>query len=436
MRAEKQIGDKLRTYEHGTGVYMTDEEIRTDTDTESMAKEITLIHIPVSYSYSPQRSINQSIKWREGIYSKDSSKDKGLSSISEDFSDIERLEKETVANGSKAMNTQASFTGKARLRANIHRPSGEIYQDDEYYGNYNIARRMTRLPEYDKPHFSITKQGRVSSKRCNILDYDIIVFNDGNMTLGPIYVKDTFPSSTQLISTNFMPLELTARSANWSIRQLGIGESFTIQARLQVMKRSNSTVNRVRAFTTYEEVRRGVARMRRFSASNTSTINITLDGCETISLPVSLSATPDKSQPNIVRYRLNIENLAQENMSVNATVSLPDGMKFINSTSKPSRIGDYEISWSINKVISGKRKAISFIGEAEGNGLFVTNASVYGYSTDGRQLALENVSIPVLIGKYIEFAKVNISEWLPCSGDPQFRSVAGSETKAFCCDLW
>lgn len=436
VRVEKQIGDKLRTYEHGTGTYMTDEEISTGNNMESIAKDITLIHKPVSYSYSPQTIINQSLEWSEGTYLKDISKDKGISFIAEDFSDILQLEKETIANSSKALSTQASFTGKARFRTDIQGPLKGVYQDDEYYGSYNIARKAIKLPEIEKPHFSITKQGHMSSRRCNILDYSIIIFNDGNMTLGPIYIKDTFPSGTQLIDTNLMPLELSSRSANWSIHELGIGESFTIQARLQIIKRTNSTVNRVRAFTTYEEVRKGTVRERRLHASNSSKMNITWEECEPTSLPVYMSAVPDKSQPNIVRYRLNIENLAKENMSINATVSLPEGIKFVNSTSKTSSINDGEISWSIDKLISGKRRAISFIGEATGNGYFVTKAQVNGRSPDGRELASENVSVPVLVGKYIEFAKMNASEWLPCSSDPQFRSVISSGSGTVCCDLW
>lgn len=436
VRVEKQIGDKLRTYEHGTGIYLTDEKISTDTNTESIARDITLIYKPVSYNYSPQTTVNQSLKWREGFYSKDFSKEKGIISIAEDFSDISQLKKEIVANGSKSLSTQASFTGRARFRTNIQGPSGKIYQDDEYYGSYNIARKAIKLPKIEKPHFSITKQGRINSQHCDILDYSIIVFNDGNRTLGPIYVRDTFPSGTQLLNTNLMPLELTARSANWSIRELHIGESFTIQARLQVTKRTNSTINRVRAFTVYEEIRGGTTRMRRLSASNTSTMNITWDKCEPTSLQVYMSTTPDKSQPNIVIYKLNIENLAEENISINATVSLPEGIKFVNSTSKPSSINDGEISWSIDKLTSGKRRAISFIGEASGDGYFVTKAQVNGRSPDGHELASENVSVPVLIGKYIEFAKMNASEWLPCSCDPQFRSIVSSDTKTMCCDLW
>lgn len=436
VRVEKQIGDKLRTYEHGTGIYMADEEISTDSNMESIAKDITLIHRPVSYSYSPQTIISQSLKWSEGIYSKDISTDKGINFVAEDFSDISQLKKETIANDSKSMSTHASFTGRARFRTDIQGPSRKIYQDDEYYGSYDIARKAIKLPKIEKPHFSIAKQGRLSLQRCDVLDYSIIVFNDGNKTLGPIYVKDTFPSGTQLIDTNLMPLELTARSANWSISQLGIGESFTIQARLQVTKKTNSTINRVRAFTVYEEVRRGTVRMRRLSASNTSTMNITWEECKPTSLSVYMSATPDKSQPNLVRYRLNIENLAKENVSLNATVLLPEGIKFVNSTSKIFSINGDEISWSIDKLISSKRRAISFIGDATDNGYFVTKAQVKGYSPDGRELASENVDVPVLIGKYIELAKMNASEWLPCSSDPQFRSIVSSDTETICCDLW
>lgn len=427
---EKQIGDNLRTYEHGTGLYMTDEEIRADK--ESLVKDIALIHTPVSYSYSPQTSINQSLKWREGIYSND----KDSNYISEDFSDIAQLKKETVANATKAMKTQASFTGKARLRADIREPTGVAIQDDEYHGSYDITRKVAILPELDKPHFSITKKGHVSSQKCDILDYSIAVTNDGNIGLGPIYVKDTFPSGTQLIDTNLVPLELTSRSANWSIHQLDIGKSFTIEAKLKITKRTNSTVNRVRASTSYEEVKSGISRIRRLSASSTSTINLTYDECAPTILSISTSATPDASQSNIITYKLSIENLAKQNMSINATVMLPAGVKFLNSTTKPTSTSDDKISWSISKLIAGKKKSIYFMGEAEDNGFFMVNAQVHGYSLDGEELASENISIPVLIGKYVEYLKLNSSEWLPCCNDTQFMSIGSSNTDTVCCDLW
>ena len=68
VAVDKKIRDSQRTYESGTGSYQSEELI--DTPTSYMAKNISLVHAPASYSYSPSFRADQDMKWSEGMWSK------------------------------------------------------------------------------------------------------------------------------------------------------------------------------------------------------------------------------------------------------------------------------------------------------------------------------------------------------------------------------
>ncbi len=68
VAVDKKIRDSQRTYESGTGSYQSEELI--DTPTSYMAKNISLVHAPANYSYSPSFCADQDMKWSEGMWSK------------------------------------------------------------------------------------------------------------------------------------------------------------------------------------------------------------------------------------------------------------------------------------------------------------------------------------------------------------------------------
>ena len=56
------------------------------------------------------------------------------------------------------------------------------------------------------------------------------------------------------------------------------------------------------------------------------------------------------------------------------------------------------ITWTIDKLNTGKRRTISFMGEAESDGFYVSRADVHARSLDGREMASINVSASVVLG--------------------------------------
>ena len=107
---DKRIGSVQRTYESGTGTYDSEELIRTSTN--YIAKDISLAHSPMSQRLTDSTSIDGSMKWKEGMYSRNP----GTSFIGEEYTSITELDKETVARGLNEMDTDAEFSGQARFQ--------------------------------------------------------------------------------------------------------------------------------------------------------------------------------------------------------------------------------------------------------------------------------------------------------------------------------
>jgi hypothetical protein len=97
-------------------------------------------------------------------------------------------------------------------------------------------------------------------------------------------------------------------------------------------------------------------------------------------------------------------------------MTLPPGISFINSTSRQENISADTYGWFINRLDAGRRRSISFMARAEGDGFYVSNASIIVHSRDnGRQIASANVSAPVMVGKTVySITPTFWQDWCPC----------------------
>lgn len=264
-------------------------------------------------------------------------------------------------------------------------------------------------------------------------DYSITVLNDGNMALGPINVKDSFPIGAVFLESTIEPFELTSRIAKWSIPQLGIGESVTIDLSLRLTRRTDQLVSRTRAESAYQEKRRGKIRERKVSASNTSTLAIDWERCETPKMSATMTATPDSSEPAIVRYRLTIQNLADYEMNINVTDTIPEGMTFLDSRIAPSRVETGEVVWVLEGLAPGKRRTVEYTTEAEGEGLFMNRALIDACSADGQNSTSTEAVAALVIGGTPDIFATTASGWLPCDVDLADEASCPGSSPCLCC---
>jgi uncharacterized repeat protein (TIGR01451 family) len=413
----RTIGD-IVTYEKGTGAYQADELI--DAGEGYLANDVTLSHSPVNYSYVPGKSINQSLMWRSGMRFGESDGP----FVSSEFSDIKNLKGETIVDSRSDIRTTANFTGKASLKAALNSTpkkscrSETIYVEDVFEGNYSINRKILIPPIYEEPHMSVVGPGRIHHPRCDMIQYAITLINDGNQALGPVYLKDTFPSGTTLMDVSLPPFEYTSRSANWSIPRLGIGSSVTIDLDLRITAPKDNYSNRLRAVTIFLAQTNTTASFRRLYANDATSLDADWSQCTPQKVPVSFTVTSDPLNPRLLTYFMGIQNLAGENISTNITATLPPYLKFINSTFEPSQINENTITWNIDRLAPDRRRTFNFMAESEQDGFIVSKANMHSWSLDGRELASINASASVVLGKFVDNVSATYSyDWLPCGGN-------------------
>jgi len=406
VAVDKRVGASQRTYESGTGSYQSDELIETPTN--YIAKDIRLVHGPTNYSYSPGFATNQNIKWSEGMWSKSGYLAGGVmlagnsscgsliptgalkgsqpaSLISERYSGLDYLDKETVASGLNEMNTEASFSGTAdyQVKAIFSNKSGEIENEDRYVGKYDITRKvqLTGVSRYDRPHITVAKKGKMTKRFFNktmadVMEYAITITNDGSRSLGPINIRDIFPPGTEYIGSSIRPDSQSNREANWSLLNLGIGGSITLKLELNVTEFAPcSLVNRVMVCgMDGEECAAGAA----YHVVECGELP-----CCPPDLVLDKSAEQEPSDPALIHYTIAVQN--KGNSSVAATLKdlLPAGLEFVEASPRPSRQEGQFLEWILPDLEKDGLEVIEYSVRATMDGVYVNAVHADASAVDG-----------------------------------------------------
>jgi uncharacterized repeat protein (TIGR01451 family) len=410
VASDKRIRDSQRTYESGTGSYQSEEIV--DTFTNYIAKDIEATHEPSSYNYSPSVVANQDMKWNEGMWSKSgklrggvivaandstgaasveapcNTTNKGAAPatiISEKYSSLEYLKKDTVALGLNEMKTNATFNGVADFRASSVGVNGSdaIDNEERYVGEYSINRHvlMTGSSKYDYPHITVTKEGVKKSEWFNLInstvgDYTITVTNDGNRALAPVYVADFFPPGTQYISASVKPTTLTDKTANWTILHLGIGNSLTINLKLNITEFApDSVLNCVQVS--------GLAGESMVASTNCTSLDSAWLRCCESKVSAEKSAKLDATDPAVVHYTITLHNHANSSWAAKVTDQIPADMTLLNSSIEPYSKDPIYISWNFANLAPDEVVTIEYSMRAARNGAYTNKVHVDAIAVDG-----------------------------------------------------
>jgi uncharacterized repeat protein (TIGR01451 family) len=348
VAGDRNIGNSQKSYESGTGKYQSEERISTVVN--YIAKDINLTHLPTSYNYTPTFSTSSDLLWNEGMWSKTPT-----SLISEQFSFATDLDLQSTSRGLNEMVTKVGFTGQADFRTvyqdNSHNNStGEVDQEETYVGQFDIQRKTTLggVAKYDRPHLSLSKVARVDMLNTTFADYRITIENNGNQALGPVYVKDVFPTGTEYITSSLRPAELTTSYANWSLLSMGIGSKVIIDLRLNITEEPSNLVNRVEAAGKYTE--------SWTLARNFSVVRLNWLTCCPPQFSATKTAKVDALDPKVVWYSLSLKNREKYTMVAFLMDQLPLSMQLLNSSLEPSENRSNLITWTFLDLAPGESR--------------------------------------------------------------------------------
>jgi uncharacterized repeat protein (TIGR01451 family) len=399
--SDKRIGKSQRSFESGTGAYQTADWVQTQTS--YMAKGINVSYSSVNYAYTPDVDVHLSKKWREGMWSKlgtldlkDSNNSKPASFIGEEYSQVDYLKKSTVANGLNEMSTAAEFSGTAQYkvlkRGSAANRSNDVSLYDEYIGRYKLSRNVEigGVARFDKPHLSISKIGKIDPAGGTFINYIVTVLNNGNHALGPVYVLDLFPPGTQYVYSSLRPSELNGSCARWTLVNLGIGASTTIELKLNMTEDMDNLANRIQASGGYND--------QWVTAENYSLIQLNWLDCCPPQIWATKTACVDPEDPRLVHYGITLKNREKYIMIASITDQLPAGIVFLNSSVLPSDRTADEVSWNIMDLKPGETRTIDYWTRADQSGVFVNQAHIVVHSVDGTDFASADVVSRVEIG--------------------------------------
>jgi len=395
VAGDRRVGTSQRSHEAGTGNYSAEEMIETYTN--FIHKDVNLSSSPVDLSRTVPRWLNQSSKWTEGIYSRD----QGRTLLEEEYSSLTQMDKETLLAGLNYIQSQANFTGRASYRQAVE---GKMDLEQEYLGRYSIKYKtsLQGTARFDRPHINVIKDGQIikpENQSRTYARYKIMVENDGNEILSPIYVSDLFPPGAVYVNSSLRP-SLTQSSANWSLTHLPVGERSEITLWLEIGENlSNRLVNRVQVAGSHEA---GWA-----SASNLSVLECGWLPCAPSrgdQIAVKKSAFVNESASDLVWYLLRIENQGNCTSSLTVTDSLPRGMRLIEATPDVTSY-DLESNTLFWNIISLKPKgSLSIIYQVQvtGGGRQVNQVKVEAISPEGCDMKPAYDSTVLVLGKESE----------------------------------
>jgi uncharacterized repeat protein (TIGR01451 family) len=410
VSSDKRVRTSQRTYESGTGSYKSEELV--DSFTSYIAKDIELEHRPVSYNYTPGIYAKQDMKWTEGMWSKNgilrggtivsannsagepiedkpcNTSDIGSAPatlISERYSSLEYLKKDSVALGLNEMKTNATFEGVADFRAKSVgvNATDEVDNEERYAGSFAINRHvlMTGVSKYDYPHIIVGKTGvmrdeTVNGVKSKVVDYTITVTNDGNRALAPLYVWDTFPPGTEYLGSSVKPAELSTTVANWTILHLGIGNTLSINLKLNVTDLAPySLVNCVTAS--------GITGTSVVSSTNCTGIELDWLGCCQPKVSVEKKAELDPLDPTVILYTILVKNNASSHMTAKLVDEISADMTFLDSSADPYSIDSSSIHWAIADLAPGEVSTIEYRMRAGRDGTYTSGVHLEAIALDG-----------------------------------------------------
>jgi uncharacterized repeat protein (TIGR01451 family) len=257
VASDKRPTRNLRSFEHGSGYYNSEETMQLD----SVVKNSKMLYAPVNQTADSQK-INYSTQWEEAMWTKDP--EKGLV-ISEAIRSASYINKEAEMEKSSL-----SILGEFNGTMDIQLVQGllkkeQIRLDQTLVGSFRMDTSLSvfTAPKHLYPHLNISKKAIMQDGETVL--FLINVTNDGNKLLKPVTVSDHLPDGLTFINSSIRP-EVNGQIINWTIPALDISRTLTIKLRAKVVDGQQWYVNVVSAKAMYKDTALETNNFTRFEA--------------------------------------------------------------------------------------------------------------------------------------------------------------------------
>ncbi|NPV63517.1 MAG: DUF11 domain-containing protein [Methanotrichaceae archaeon] len=261
-------GTTLQQRESGSGIYSRDDLLRYQRKNSSVRENSSLeaVYQPVSVTLPLDRDLEYSSKWAEDVKVKNYG---SRESIRESYRYADTLERDRTIfadqNGS-LLETEARLQGTYHMGYLEQAPpdtrghSSTLKEmTSDYSGSFEIVYKLgsryqnrstaiTEVRYYDEPHLTIYQSSEISGVDENTINLTVSLLNDGNRSLGPIYMRDLFPAGTFYSTASTRPssdIYPETTSANWTFTYLPMGSSLTLYLQLGIYQVIDVPVNTV-----------------------------------------------------------------------------------------------------------------------------------------------------------------------------------------------
>jgi len=115
----------------------------------------------------------------------------------------------------------------------------------------------------------------------------------------------------------------------------------------------------------------------------------------------------DENDPRVVTYTVTIQNLGEDSKVATVTDILPDGMRFLDSSPKPSSVDGNAVTWTLIDLGPREAETIVYGTEVLRSGRFFNRAVVDARSVNG------SGALPVYASSVVEIAEFEGEGELP-----------------------
>lgn len=170
---------------------------------------------------------------------------------------------------------------------------------------------------------------------------------------------------------------------------LGVGSSITLDLWLKARPDSD-LVNRIEVAGRYDD--------KWVTASNISTTEKSWLGCCPPEIYLTETARIDPHKKTIVWYNITLKNRANGPMTAVVTVHIPNGTRFLNSSTAPVKQSQNAVRWIVMDLKPGEERPITYRAEASHDGKFIDLVHVDTSLVQGQGSVSAETSSVVLVG--------------------------------------